>query len=83
MRRGREPHRSAAAACPADAKVAAGTVCRASAGVCDVVESCDGASNNCPADGFLPASSVCRAAVAGAATWRRTARAQALLAWPT
>src|SRR5205809_1144044 len=38
----------------------AGTVCRPSAGVCDVAETCDGTSNTCPSDSFLPASTVCR-----------------------
>ena len=39
----------------------AGTVCRPSAGVCDVAESCDGVSGACPADGFEPATTVCQA----------------------
>ncbi len=43
---------------------AAGTVCRPSAGACDVAESCTGTSTACPADAMLPASTVCRA-VAG------------------
>ncbi|MFO0761027.1 MAG: hypothetical protein U0359_31405 [Byssovorax sp.] len=43
---------------PADTKAAAGTVCRASAGACDVAETCDGAGNNCPADGFAAAATV-------------------------
>ena len=38
----------------------AGTVCRASAGVCDVAETCDGTNANCPADGFAPHSQQCR-----------------------
>ncbi|MFO0629302.1 MAG: fibrinogen-like YCDxxxxGGGW domain-containing protein [Polyangiales bacterium] len=42
-----------------------GTVCRASAGVCDVAELCSGSSAACPTDGFLPSSTVCRPAVAG------------------
>jgi len=46
--------------------VAAGTECRASAGVCDVAESCNG-SGACPADGFLPPSTVCRASTSVAA----------------
>jgi GH25 family lysozyme M1 (1,4-beta-N-acetylmuramidase) len=40
----------------------AGIVCRASAGVCDVPESCDGVNNNCPADGFQSGATVCRPA---------------------
>ncbi|HJQ97395.1 MAG TPA: hypothetical protein VJ826_03720, partial [Candidatus Polarisedimenticolaceae bacterium] len=40
--------------------VAAGPVCRTSAGICDVPESCDGVSPFCPADGFA-AGGVCRA----------------------
>jgi GH25 family lysozyme M1 (1,4-beta-N-acetylmuramidase)/predicted alpha/beta superfamily hydrolase len=42
----------------------AGAVCRASAGVCDVSESCDGVHNTCPADGFQSAATVCRPATA-------------------
>jgi len=38
----------------------AGTECRASAGVCDVAEVCDGLSNDCPGDGFQPSSYECR-----------------------
>ena len=43
--------------CPADAKSAA--QCRASAGVCDVAENCDGVSNDCPADAFEPTTTTC------------------------
>jgi hypothetical protein len=39
----------------------AGAVCRASAGVCDVDETCDGTSTACPADALEPATTVCRA----------------------
>jgi hypothetical protein len=35
-------------------------VCRASAGVCDVAETCNG-NVACPADGFRSSSTVCRA----------------------
>src|SRR5438094_883473 len=41
----------------------AGAVCRASAGPCDVAETCTGTSTTCPADAFQPSSTVCRAAV--------------------
>jgi cysteine-rich repeat protein len=41
---------------------AAGSLCRAEAGVCDVAETCTGASPTCPADAFAPAASTCRAA---------------------
>ncbi|HEY3354648.1 MAG TPA: kelch repeat-containing protein [Polyangia bacterium] len=41
---------------------AAGTVCRAAAGACDVAETCNGSAPTCPADGFLLATTVCRAA---------------------
>ncbi|WP_282416490.1 hypothetical protein [Polyangium sp. 15x6] len=41
--------------------IAAGTVCRASAGVCDVEESCDGSSTACPADGKAAQGNECRA----------------------
>ena len=39
----------------------AGTLCRASAGVCDVAEVCDGAGVTCPAD--AKSTAVCRAAI--------------------
>ena len=38
----------------------AGTVCRVAAGLCDVVEVCDGASIACPFDSFKIAGQVCR-----------------------
>jgi len=41
---------------------ASGTVCRMSAGPCDVAETCDGVSTTCPADGLRPGGFVCRAA---------------------
>src|SRR5262249_41332145 len=41
---------------------ASGTMCRASAGACDVAETCDGITNLCPSDGFAASSVVCRAA---------------------
>ena len=41
---------------------AAGTVCRAPAGACDVAETCDGVHLACPADALLPSTTVCRAA---------------------
>jgi hypothetical protein len=40
---------------------AAGSVCRASAGTCDVAETCPGASATCPADAFVADGAVCRA----------------------
>lgn len=42
--------------------VAAGTICRASAGACDVPEVCDSSGAQCPADGLAAAGTVCRAA---------------------
>src|SRR5437764_1710752 len=39
----------------------AGTVCRPSAGPCDVPETCSGTSRECPADTFVAAGTVCRA----------------------
>jgi len=42
-------------------RVPNGTECRASAGDCDVAESCDGVSVNCPANGFVGAGTQCRA----------------------
>lgn len=41
---------------------ASGSVCRASAGACDVAETCDGVETACPADSVAPPSTVCRAA---------------------
>src|SRR6185436_16983352 len=47
--------------CSADCKtkVAMGSICRASAGDCDMPEVCDG-NGNCPADQFLGPATVCR-----------------------
>jgi hypothetical protein len=42
---------------------ASGTVCRPSAGICDVAESCNGSSGVCPPDAFLPSSTVCHSQV--------------------
>ena len=39
-----------------------GTVCRASAGVCDATETCSGSSMSCPGDLRVSAGTVCRAA---------------------
>ncbi len=39
-----------------------GTVCRAAAGPCDVVEACDGTNDTCPTDSKADVSVVCRAA---------------------
>ena len=39
----------------------AGTVCRPSAGPCDVAETCTGTSRECPADTFAAAGTPCRA----------------------
>jgi hypothetical protein len=50
------------AACPADAKVASGIACRATAGPCDVAEQCDGSADACPSDGFQPSTLTCRSA---------------------
>jgi cysteine-rich repeat protein len=44
--------------CPADAKSTG--ECRAAAGVCDIAEFCDGASDDCPADVVEPATLECR-----------------------
>ena len=43
------------------AAVSATHVCRASAGICDAAETCDGSSTACPADTFASSSTVCRA----------------------
>lgn len=42
--------------------VAAGSLCRAAAGSCDVPESCDGTSLSCPNDALQAAATICRAA---------------------
>jgi cysteine-rich repeat protein len=42
----------------------AGTLCRASAGDCDISETCSGSDDSCPADAYEPATTECRA-VAG------------------
>jgi hypothetical protein len=42
------------------APAAAGTMCRAAAGTCDVAESCDGSALDCPADVIAPAKTECR-----------------------
>ena len=52
--------RARGAPCPADAFKST-AVCRASAGVCDVAENCDGSGDACPADGFERRATVCRA----------------------
>ncbi|KKQ86449.1 MAG: hypothetical protein UT09_C0034G0008, partial [Parcubacteria group bacterium GW2011_GWF2_38_8] len=49
-------------ACPADAFKSNAVICRASAGICDVEESCTGAGPECPADDFEPHGVVCREA---------------------
>jgi hypothetical protein len=40
--------------------VAAGPVCRAANGICDVAESCDGVNVFCPADGYVNSGVECR-----------------------
>jgi hypothetical protein len=40
----------------------AGVTCRASAGPCDVPESCSGTSTTCPPNTFAPSTTTCRAA---------------------
>jgi len=45
--------------------VAAETACRASSGVCDQAEVCDGTSGVCPADDLSPTNVVCRPSLAG------------------
>jgi hypothetical protein len=44
---------------------AVGLTCRPTAGDCDVVETCDGVSDQCPADAFQPVNFVCRAPAGG------------------
>jgi cysteine-rich repeat protein len=38
----------------------AATVCRSSAGICDIEESCTGSTDSCPADGFESGATECR-----------------------
>ncbi|MBW1879590.1 MAG: hypothetical protein JRJ84_14605, partial [Deltaproteobacteria bacterium] len=45
--------------CPADAFEPATTECRASAGDCDIAETCPGTGPACPADGFEPLGTAC------------------------
>lgn len=52
-------------ACSITHYTSAGSVCRNSAGPCDVAESCTGASIDCPADGLVPAGLQCRASTGG------------------
>ncbi len=40
--------------------VAAGTVCRPAAGLCDSSETCTGVDKECPPDAFKPATEICR-----------------------
>ena len=42
--------------------LSSGTVCRASAGACDVAETCNGTALTCPSDALAPSTTVCRAA---------------------
>jgi hypothetical protein len=46
-------------ACPADTLQSNGTVCRSSAGVCDVAETCNGTSTTCPTDVTAPDGTSC------------------------
>jgi hypothetical protein len=45
-----------------------GFECRASAGICDVAETCDGVGTTCPTDVFAPNTTVCRASTGGCDT---------------
>ena len=60
-RRGSGPRWGGEASAPDEFRPAS-FVCRASAGPCDVPETCTGSSAACPADGFAPASQPCRGA---------------------
>ncbi len=50
----------------------AGTVCHASAGICDVAETCTGTSTDCPVDAFQPNTVVCRNALPDPGSGTRT-----------
>jgi uncharacterized protein (TIGR03382 family) len=43
------------------AVLSSGTLCRPSAGPCDIAEVCSGSSAACPADAFVPSATLCRA----------------------
>src|SRR5439155_45288 len=45
----------------------ASTVCRTSAGQCDVAENCTGTSGACPADGFASSATTCTGTSQGGA----------------
>src|SRR5206468_9616790 len=45
----------------------ASTVCRTSAGQCDVAENCTGTSGACPADGFASSATTCTGVSQGGA----------------
>jgi hypothetical protein len=60
-------HCSGAANTCVDAFQSASTVCRASAGQCDVAESCTGAAGACPVDGFASSSAHCTGSSQGGA----------------
>jgi len=46
--------------CSSGSPAPAATVCRASAGVCDIAETCTGSSDTCPDDAFEPGTTACR-----------------------
>jgi hypothetical protein len=52
----------ASVTCPPDAFRPPTTICRPTAGTCDVFETCTGVSTTCPADGFRPSGWTCRPA---------------------
>jgi len=47
------------AACPSNAFQPSSTVCRTSAGQCDVAENCSGSGASCPSDGFVANGTSC------------------------
>ncbi len=56
---------SSSTVCPADARLSAGTVCRAASPLfaCDAAEVCDGTSGVCPADTAARTDTICRVPV--------------------
>lgn len=52
-----------AAACPPNAFVSAGSVCRSPAGACDVREFCSGTTPTCPTDVLSPSGTMCASAM--------------------
>src|SRR4029079_10335734 len=55
------------ACCSGSCAFTSGNTCRASAGQCDVAETCPGGTSTCPANGFASAATLCTGASQGGA----------------